>query len=192
MLRIYFKYLLLLISSTWRIKTDNLPLIKRGIICFWHGDMLPVWYIFKNRKNKFAVVSKSKDGEILSDYLKALNYKLIRGSSSRESKLVFQRIMNALDNNIVLMTPDGPRGPIHKFKAGAIVAAVRKNVPLFICQVKHSKSFIFKKSWDKFSLPLPFTMIRIKFIEIKIPSTDERNSIDDCIKKTEEIMNDSI
>ena len=58
------------------IKELNVPNNGFGVIAFWHTFMLPCWKIFE-RKNAFAVVSLSKDGELLSTLLKKMKFQLL-------------------------------------------------------------------------------------------------------------------
>src|SRR3989339_614407 len=151
-------FLLRLISKTWRYEIDgNIP-EKPAIIAFWHGLMLPVWKYF-SKHEPIAVVSLSKDGEILSDILEKWKYTLIRGSSSKGGKEVLESIVEQANDGLTLITPDGPQGPIHEFKAGGVIASQRSGVPLILCGVKIKWKFTFKKSWDRFSFPYPFSKI---------------------------------
>jgi lysophospholipid acyltransferase (LPLAT)-like uncharacterized protein len=150
-----------LISKTWRIKAiGEFPQNNNGIIVFWHTFMLPCWKIFSDKKAS-AVVSLSKDGEILSTLLAKMGFSLIRGSSSRNGKEVLAELVETANKSYLLLTPDGPRGPIYEFKAGAAVAAFRTGKPLYLFGVKINKYIKFNKSWDKFRFPLPFTKITL-------------------------------
>lgn len=160
-----FKILIDLISKTWNIRTNNIDIIDNSIIAFWHGKMLPVWFYFKNKK-PIGVVSKSKDGQILSDLLENWNYKLIRGSSSKGGKKVLASIIENLNNYTILITPDGPRGPKEEFKPGIFIASNRTGKAFYFVDVKIDNKYIFKKAWDNFEFPMPFTNI---FFEIKGP-----------------------
>ena len=173
------------LSLTWRFQINgNIP-EKPAIVIFWHGLMLPVWKLFSKRK-PVAVVSLSKDGQLLSDLLTKWNYSLIRGSSSKEGKKVLEELSEVAKSNYVLVTPDGPRGPLGKFKAGAIVASHRSHSPLFLVAIKIDFGKIFDKSWDKFQLPLPFSKITINISEgINIPENSTREDIEDIVSKLE-------
>jgi hypothetical protein len=160
-----------------------------GILAFWHGQMLPVWKYFSGKKSK-AVVSQSRDGELLSELLTRWNYTFIRGSSSKGSKEALSEIVESAKENLILLTPDGPRGTIYEFKPGAVVAAQRAGVNLYLCKVKISKKINFNKSWDKFSLPLPLTKINFDFKCMGIiPSESSRDEVDEIIKKCAEFLN---
>ena len=54
------------------------------------------------------------------------------------------------------ITPDGPLGPRHVFKAGAIYLASQSGIPIVPITVSYGR-FWRLKSWDEFLLPWPFT-----------------------------------
>ncbi len=158
------QYLIRAVACTWKISISAQLPAKPSVIAFWHGEMLPVWKIF-SRKNATAIVSLSNDGEILTSLLKKWQYKLIRGSSSKNGSKVLSEMANVLQNGIVMITPDGPRGPRMQCKPGALIAAQKMQAPLYFirCSIHYKKIFI--KSWDKFEFPLPFSKIKINISE---------------------------
>lgn len=183
-------YLLYLLSLTWRIRSlgtiDNYP----KVIAFWHGNMLPVWFYFRKFNKKVAIISKSKDGQILSDYLELLNYQLIRGSSSKGGKEVIQNATKLVKENILLITPDGPRGPIGKMKVGAVIISHNGKVPIQFCSV-NCKWKLKLKSWDKFIIPMPFTKITLEFSEIlEIDNIENHDEVNREIEEFEKLMGD--
>lgn len=184
-------YVLYFISFTWRIRelgtVDNHP----KVIAFWHGSMLPVWFYFRKLNSKAGIVSKSKDGQILSDYLKMLNFKLIRGSSSKGGKEVIEKAVLKAQESIIFITPDGPRGPNRKMKIGAVLISYKAKVPLQLCSVETGWS-IKLNSWDKFVIPLPFSKVTLKFSEmIEFESLEDRAEVDREIIAIEKLLNES-
>jgi lysophospholipid acyltransferase (LPLAT)-like uncharacterized protein len=185
---IEFKYrfaasILRAISSTWRYRINGDIAISPAVVAFWHGSMLPVWKYFAKHK-PFAVVSKSKDGAILTDMLESWGYNVLRGSSSKGGKEVLNDMQDAAGKGYLLITPDGPRGPIHEFKPGAVIAALRSGRALQLCGVNINHKICFHKSWDKFQLPLPFTRIELSFSEsIVINKESSREDISGIIEK---------
>ena len=184
----FAELLLQINASTWRIKLVNkMPVssnnFNASIIAFWHSDMLPIWKLFAN-KNACAIVGKNKDGEILSHLLKKWNYKLVRGSSSKNGKEVIKEILELNDVDYILITPDGPRGPSNECKAGAFVIAQRKQIPLYFIKCDIGNKKIFTKSWDNFILPFFFSKIKVEFSDrIDIPSDASRDEISHLINK---------
>lgn len=180
--------LISLISKTWRITVEG-ELRDCSVIAFWHGDMLPIWKYFSGT-NSAAVVSLSKDGELLAQLLQRWGYALIRGSSSKNNKEVLKEIISNLTQQNVLITPDGPRGPNRKMKAGAVVSAMRANSPLFLVKVKLGWHIKFRKSWDKFALPLPFSKIKLSIVgPFFFPISSTREYVENSILMLERILN---
>jgi hypothetical protein len=178
-----FNIIVTLIASTWRIKVIGQAPDSNSIIAFWHGSMLPVWYYFRN-KNPYGVVSKSKDGQALSNLLECWNYKLIRGSSSTDGKEVLNSMIDILNNdNLLLITPDGPRGPKEECKAGMFIASQRSQKAFSFVEVQFSKKYIFEKAWDKFKFPYPFSKITLTFSEpIIIPENYSKEELNQYIQ----------
>lgn len=183
--------LIALVSSTWRIKVIGEYKETPAVFAFWHGEMLPIWKYFSQKiEEKFAIVSLSKDGQVLAELLEKWNYSLIRGSSSKNSKDVLEKATELAKNASIFITPDGPRGPARKFKNGAAIIAYRSEVPLYLVRAFISGKIIFKKSWDKFILPLPFSKIRIVISEkYYIPKELTREEVSEMITKIENTIN---
>ncbi len=177
------------LSSTWRYEIKGEVPTQPGIVAFWHGYMLAVWKYF-SKYHPYAIVSPSKDGEILSNLLSEWNYSLIRGSSRKKGKQALQDIVENATKNLVLITPDGPTGKINKFKAGAVVASQRCGSPVYLCRVKIKNMFVFHKSWDKFKFPLPFTKIILEFSnQIFVDKDLDREQVNDVIYQCEKFLN---
>lgn len=183
--------LLRLIASTWRYtQSGTIPGTEPSVIAFWHEYMLPGWHHHGNL-HTIALVSQSKDGTILSRLLKQWGITTVRGSSSKSGKEALAEAIEQVKNgSTLLLTPDGPRGPRRIFKAGAVIAAQRAEVPLYLAKINESRVFVFQKSWDKFRLPLPFTKIHIEYIYISIPKQNtEKDYIDSIISECQSLLN---
>ncbi|HLP16420.1 MAG TPA: lysophospholipid acyltransferase family protein [Bacteroidota bacterium] len=135
------------------------------VIAFWHGAMIAGWFFHRPTKKRgrvSALVSLSKDGSILASVLEAWGFRLVRGSSHIGGKEALSMMTREiLAGSTLCVTPDGPRGPRHVMKAGAVLAARRAGVPLVIAglAVKHKK--VLTRSWDRFEIPMPFSEVCI-------------------------------
>lgn len=129
---------------------------KNFIVAFWHGTMLLPWYLNRN-KNIAALISKSKDGDLLARLLKSWNYQVIRGSSSSGGEIALGIMIDyAKNNNSIAITPDGPRGPAKKLKAGAVVTAKKSGLPLVLIGVGYKNKRVLR-NWDSFQVPAFFS-----------------------------------
>ncbi len=172
-------------ESTQQLFNSN----KNYVVSFWHGTMLFPWYYFKN-KNFAAIVSKSKDGELLSNLLKKWNYQLARGSSHNGGKEAFSNLIKAaLNNKSIAITPDGPTGPIYEFKPGAVIIAKKTEIPLILVAAGYS-NYTQLKSWDEFKIPKFFSKVNLYFSEpIYITKKNSFEETDALIKKCEIELN---
>lgn len=130
------------------------------VFAFWHGTMFLPWFI-QRKKNFAALISQSKDGLLLSKVLKHWDYEVVRGSSSKGGDVALGILVDfAKNKKSVAITPDGPRGPVFKLKAGAVVAAKRSGIPVVLCGTAYKKKKILR-NWDSFQIPMFFTEARL-------------------------------
>ena len=168
---------------------------KNFVAAFWHGSMMIGWYVHRNM-NCAALVSKSKDGDVLANALSKWKIKVVRGSSHIGGKEALDSMLDLLQQNFSLtMTPDGPTGPIHKMKAGAVITAKKMNVPLFLVGIGIRNKIVLK-SWDGFEIPKPFTKINVIYSEpIYVDgnmSFDETSAvIENCEKQLNNLQKDA-
>lgn len=183
-------FLFFLLGKSWRLKIIGPLPPERAVVAFWHGDMMPVWQFFSGQ-NCVALVSQSRDGGLLASLLERWGFQVIRGSSSRGNKAAWADLLAAAARGRVLITPDGPRGPARQLKAGAVVAAYRAQVPLWLCRVKACPA-IHGTHWDRFLIPLPFTAITLEFVPFPVPAAASREEIDVLIKQAEAALNSGV
>lgn len=134
------------------------------IVAFWHGTMLYSWYLHGN-PTFAALTSKSRDGELLAKLLRRWNYEIIRGSSSYGGEIALGIMIDYAKNDYSLaITPDGPRGPAHKLKAGVVVTAKKTGIPIVFVGVGYKKKKVLS-NWDKFEIPYFFSSANIFYSE---------------------------
>lgn len=173
--------LIRVLASTWRIHVEGTLPTAPCIVVFWHGEMLPIWYAFRGSK-PVALVSSSGDGSLLAKLLQDWGYRVVRGSSSQGGKEALQDIVANAAASIVLLTPDGPRGPAHVCKPGAVVASNRSGVPVIPVRMMAAGKKIFHRSWDAFQVPLPWSRITVHIgAEIQPDTNATREEIDAAI-----------
>lgn len=184
-----------LLCSTLRVEKNNSSLFenyrqtnKQSVIAFWHGSMLAGWFLHRPRNggSVAALVSRSDDGEILSSTLAHWGYTLIRGSSHIGGKEAMQLMVDAITNgNSLCITPDGPTGPRHQMKMGAVRAAQQAHVPLFLVGIAGDRKRVLK-SWDQFEIPLPFSKVSVWYSEpLVVPADLKDEALDLFLTKTQ-------
>jgi hypothetical protein len=164
------------------------------IIITWHNlSTLLVHfqkYLIRVRGRKVTgLISKSKDGDFISETLRHFDIPTVRGSSSKGGveglKGIIRTIKEGWDP---VFAVDGPRGPIYGVKPGAIVAASLTGRPLIYIYVAYSKFWQFR-SWDLHKLPKPGCK-RIYFYSepIFIPKKLSEEDIQSQVQRIQELM----
>lgn len=151
------------------------------VAAFWHGSMMTGWFLLRpsGAQRISALVSRSNDGEFLSTVLERWGYTMIRGSSHAGGKEAMQLMTDeVLRGSSIVITPDGPRGPRHEMKMGAVRLAQKTGVPLVPVGIAAKKKRSLR-SWDAFEIPAPFSSVCAVFGEpITVPADLQGASLD--------------
>ena len=175
---------------------DDLRKQKQNyVLAFWHGTMLLPWFLHRN-DGFAALTSKSKDGDLLAKQLKYWKYKVVRGSSSKGGDVALGIMVDHAKNGYsIAITPDGPRGPEHEFKAGAVITAKKSGIPVVLMGVgiKSKKKL---KSWDKFQIPNPFSNVKViysdlVYVDAKLSYDETSKVIEQCETKLNELQKEA-
>lgn len=139
---------------------------RRLVYTIWHDELFPlVWYAAHKKFRVGAMVSQSRDGELIARVIESLGMPTIRGSSSRGGVKALVSAIRLIERqgHDVVITVDGPRGPRHVVKDGAILLASRTGAHIMPVRVSMHRAHVFQKAWDKFQLPWPFARCRVVF-----------------------------
>lgn len=170
------------------IEVFDRPLGSPAIYAVWHNRLalcLHFYYRYARPRNPAnglaAIVSASRDGAVLSAVLEALNVQPVRGSSSRRGLQALLELTTWAERGYDLaITPDGPRGPRYVIQEGAVALAQLTGLPI-VAAAYELKWKITLKSWDRFQIPLPFSICRVSVTPLfRVPrhaSDEEREAI---------------
>jgi hypothetical protein len=96
----------------------------------------------------------------------------------------------AKNNYSIAVTPDGPRGPEKKMKAGAVITAKKSGLPLVLVGAGYNKKRALK-NWDKFQIPAFFSKANIVYSEpVYIDAALDYNSTSEMINFCEAKLNE--
>jgi len=137
--------------------TDDVPLV----LAFWHGEQM-LLLGWPRRRRTLVMVSWSRDGALQSGVLGAQGLRVVRGSSSRGGAAALRRLSRALSAPLdAAFAVDGPRGPRHRSKPGAALAARLCRGRLVPMGAAASASRVLGRTWDRFRIPLPFSRVQV-------------------------------
>jgi lysophospholipid acyltransferase (LPLAT)-like uncharacterized protein len=140
------------------------PVNENYIGALWHNRLLIFPFVlrrfFPNRRGA-ALISASRDGDLLADAIKRFDFDVVRGSSSRLGASAILQLTDVLaSGRDVVITPDGPRGPAYELGPGIIFLAQKSGAPVVPVNMEYSGCWRLK-SWDRFILPRPFSKVRV-------------------------------
>jgi lysophospholipid acyltransferase (LPLAT)-like uncharacterized protein len=151
-----------------------LPCWRAGrplIYAVWHGQILMLpwandWLRRTQDARRVAVLaSRSRDGELVSRYVRRFGLAVVRGSSSRGGSGALRQLAGVLrDGGDVALAPDGPRGPGGRIQPGVVVLAALSGAPL-VPLAFGARPARRLKTWDEFLVPLPFARGAVVFGE---------------------------
>ncbi len=117
------------------------------------------------------LISPSVDGTAPSLLVQRIGGHVIRGSSTHTGARALRDFYETIVKQQIspAITPDGPRGPVHEFKPGAVLLAQLTGKPIVPVSVAASRSWRFR-TWDRFELPLPFSRVVLAYGEpVRVP-----------------------
>lgn len=140
------------------------PADQTYIGALWHNRLLIFPFVlrrFFSNRHGAALISASRDGDLLADAITRFGFDVVRGSSSRlGASAIFQLTDVLASGRDVVITPDGPRGPAYELGPGIILLAQKSGSAVLPVNMEYSSCWRLK-SWDRFILPRPFAKIRV-------------------------------
>ncbi len=178
-------YLLKILARTLRYQIDDRagivrkPVSENYIGGLWHNRLLIFPLVLRRffpHRRGAALISDSRDGDLLSDAIHRFDYDVVRGSSSKLGASALLQLSEVLTGGRdVVITPDGPRGPVYELGPGIIFLAQKTGARLLPMNMEYTSCWRVK-SWDRFIIPKPFSKVRVIIgqpQQIRSTSSDE-------------------
>ncbi|MDD5698349.1 MAG: lysophospholipid acyltransferase family protein [Victivallaceae bacterium] len=177
---LYFLLMLLakcLVRCLYRVKVEDprgyIQAKENFIVVIWHNRLLfmPALFPRSARKRTQAVISPSRDGQYIADFVRQFGLRTIRGSSCKQGSSAQREAVRAINAGWhVCFTPDGPRGPKYRLQRGPVHLASVTGQPIMPLMINASRYWQVK-SWDNFQIPKPFSRLTLVLGEpVEIPS----------------------
>jgi len=184
---------LLIATITW--KFDNREVVEEtvaspsgAIVLFWHGRIGAAIACVKvlHNKPRRVMISLSRDGAFISSAAVRLGVPVIRGSTAKgllvdakSGGAAFREAVESLRaGELMLLTPDGPRGPREVISMGSVRIAAAAAVPVLLAGFAAEPS-LRTKSWDRARIPLPFAKGRVVVAgPLTVPATATQKDLE--------------
>jgi len=130
----------------------------------WHNRLLIFPLVLRRffpQRQGAALISASRDGDLLAQAIRRFGYDVVRGSSSRLGASAILQLTEMLaSGRDVVITPDGPRGPVYELGSGVVFLARKSGAAVLPMNLEYSRCWRVG-SWDRFIIPQPFSKVRV-------------------------------
>jgi lysophospholipid acyltransferase (LPLAT)-like uncharacterized protein len=166
------------------------------VISYWHNrSFLAARFLIENlhqRGQEITVLtSQSRDGELVARMAKLWRFRTVRGSATRGGRQALRALYGAIvrHRSSPVMMPDGPTGPLYRFKIGAAVLAQMSTAPVLPMGFA-AKKYWRLGSWDRLIVPRPFTTIAIKIgAPVTVPKGLSSEDLEAKRQELEDVIN---
>lgn len=154
-----------------RLKESDQP----AVITYWHQHHLFVGGLLLREAGGGLplafLASRSVSGEVPAGLIRRWGAVAVRGSSTRSAGEALRDMYEVVAGRrlSLAITVDGPKGPVRRFKPGAVLLAKMSRSPILpVCYV--ARRGFHWPSWDRFLVPMPFTRVVIAVGEpVQVP-----------------------
>ena len=174
-----------LLGATWRVERVGLAhhdAVSTGgahcIFSLWHSRLLSLTLLHRDR-GIAALISRHRDGELVTRVVERLGYETARGSSTRGGEEGLLEMIGWTERGRSLaFTPDGPRGPAERVKPGLAYLASRSGAPILPVAAAARPEWRLR-SWDGFRVPRPFARVVVAYgTPIRVPPDMSRDALE--------------
>lgn len=172
------------LRATCRVRFHNDPreqLRAQGhgyVFGFLHAHQMSI--IIGSEAGTAAMVSRSRDGQLVVPALKLAGCVVFRGSKKSNNRArggqqaidsLIQHVRNGSPAAIAVDGPRGPRGRVHK---GVAMVSQQSGAAVLVIVARPKYRWIAKQAWDRLQLPIPFTRIEGYFAPPVYPQPGEK------------------
>ncbi|MCB4822376.1 lysophospholipid acyltransferase family protein [Roseicella aerolata] len=132
---------------------------------FWHErlPMMPMLWLEALRRvpgiggrRAHVLVSRHRDGRFIGEVVRRFRLEMVHASTSKGGATGMRVLLRVLaQGDVVVITPDGPRGPRRVAAPGVAQLAAVSGLPVLPCAARTTRARVLP-SWDRMVLPLPF------------------------------------
>jgi hypothetical protein len=172
-----FALLLRLAGATWRRQTEDLEVLdkmldrgERVLVIFWHGGYVPLFFLFAGRRARI-LSSRSYRGEVIAAICRRFGYDggTIPDPAGGTTRDAVRRALQ--DCQLSALAVDGPLGPRHVVKPGAVRLAADLGFAVLPVAAAADRAWVLNGRWDRMEIPHPFARLRLVWGEpVAIPA----------------------
>lgn len=155
-------------SATLRKDTRQLGKLDRYVTeghqvlaIFWHGKYLPLFPLAKGRQAVVITVDSFR-GNVIGAISRWFGYRPVMLPAETRTGGFPALVQQVRENaSLIALALDGPSGPYHRIRSGALHLSKLHGVMLAPVGVASSRKIVLRSRWDRQEAPLPFSRVVI-------------------------------
>lgn len=156
-------------ALTWRKDTKELEKLDQHLAAgehlvavFWHGKYFSLFALSRGR-HVSVVTTRSFRGDVIARICRWFGYRPIQIEHGVDTHALahLEDDLSGNDSVLAAIAIDGPRGPAHHPKIGALRIAADLGYRLIPISVSGAPKHVVANRWDRHEIPLPFARVRI-------------------------------
>jgi len=170
-----------LLGATWRYQEVGREAIDAAreegqpfVGAFFHSRTFALLHFYsRDERDKWLLMcSQSRDGDAMAAIEEGLGYRVVRGSTGSGGGKALVAMIRVVkkEGYSTCLAIDGSRGPRGVVQLGVLVLAQRTGGLLVPAAASARASAVWRSSWDRTVLPLPFAKVHVVYGEpMRIP-----------------------
>jgi lysophospholipid acyltransferase (LPLAT)-like uncharacterized protein len=156
------------VLATSRVELEHgeiLAGLPSYILCYWHTWVIAGFVVILGTQADRRIVTFCHPAWPLLawDTLgKKVGWRIVMGSSGHGGAAAVDRIIESLQQGYsTFVCPDGPSGPLHRMRRGALQMALAARVPIVPLRMECDRALRLP-GWDRMCVPLPWSTLRVR------------------------------
>jgi len=176
--------------------TSSIQGLTKPIFICWHDQIIAFPKMLGRGTPCSCLCSPHSDGRHIGLMMKRFGYRAVWGSSNRQPAAALRAMAREInEGRIVVISPDGPRGPAHVMAMGPVALAQLTGAPI-IPIAWRSKSVWRINSWDRMRFMKPFSSGTIVYgapiILEKVKGQDALEAQRVCVETALNVLNEEL
>jgi lysophospholipid acyltransferase (LPLAT)-like uncharacterized protein len=189
-LRVVFRTLSLRLITTPDANPYSSRGPKRYLFCVWHDSAVIAAFGGKHDRT-VALTSRHRDGLFVATVARMAGVSAVRGSTGVTGGRALRELLRLADQNDIVITPDGPRGPRRTMSRGMVYLASRTGNAIVPTAFACSRCWHIPGRWSTLLVPIPFSRVILLAGEpIPVAPRVESHEIDHYVSTVQRAMDE--
>jgi len=183
------------VASTWTKHHEGLDILDRlarakhpHIVAFWHRKFVTLFPLLEGR-SVCVVTAATRPGDVIADMCERFGYSKVqipKGGGEGAIRLMEEAMTNFEEGTIAV---DGPNGPYHAVKRGAIQVASDLGYLVVPVSVASRRKVVLSHRWDRLEIPGVFTRVSLVIGEpIAVPQQLSPEELPDWTQRLHDVL----